>query len=1235
MSTESSPLTLKAFPSPAKDSQGTSDVESSPARREVWDFLEANGPAGKLWEAFTITLILANVLAFIGGTLFNSDFNVDSSGKYQGPYCSWCDVMLFGNNDDNGLWGTSVLEIVSVTVFTVDYMLRLWAVVESPDYHFSRVEYVLSFFSLIDLLAILPFYVELLLPTANLPAAQFLRMFRLFRMMRVEGRYSEAFTLFDDVLVENAHLFITAGFVGVVTWFIAAGFYYAVERRSLQMVYCPTCPEVDVSNCVLDEWGAANCAPAGCNGECWNLFQSIPSSLYFTLLNLFGEYPLADRHSDWGKVVAVVVAVIAVFVFGIPTGIIGNGFDSLLKRRKQERLAAAVASGGSANYGATAPSQETQSGADHPDVVGDAGTFRSRIYNFLHGHTIMGAIFEQLIFALIVTSTLSFMLESLDWVVATSWLYNCLEWFELATVIIFTIEYLLRLYSIQEDPAYQSMAGFSTYLFSFFSLVDMASILPYWIILAATGSTTSSTFVRALRLLRLFKSERYIQAFTIFDDVLRAQCDLLLVTGFAALVLWVFFSAVMYYCERGNPDAEVASYYRTIPDAMWITMLNLSGESPLCFYTVAGKFVTAVIGLCAVSFIGIPIGILGAGFQDWVSEHHEDIPDAPSPAAAAPAPDVENSAGGQPLGGAGSPSSDWRAAVAKFIEAETPAGRIFEIAVFALIGVTVLATCLQTVEGLGCPANDQSGVCLLFAVLEVVATVIFTAEYGLRFYGSPSRVEYVFSFYSLIDLLAIVPTYIAWMFPGGWVDRNNTYFLLLRILRIIKLDKYVPSLTLIDDVFRLKRNQLVVTGVVASIVWLCFASMMYMVESQDFANEIDTLPNNGCMGNCTQAIRYSDVFSALPITMIHLTGDFPVIEYSHAGRIVCFFMVVAGVGLVSIPSGVIADGYMQVVQEKSGIGEADGEWEKAYAALGDTPPPQEFSSSLDSLQVSVNAMLNGEREGKQLKRSTVSILYQNMMFSLILANVAAVMVESIPSIDRAVGNAAFNIFDVFETFTVVLFTIDFILRLFSVTKDKEHLYSRWVYLTTFFGIVDMLTIFPFYVEVALRLGGVRTEGFSTVFRTLRLFRLFELEHFITAFTILDNVFRRSRPMLLATAVMAFAIWISSGALFYLFERNNPNFCEEWSNPACEAVVTADCQCLAQSAFTSIPDSLYWVAIFLVGEWAVIDFTFCGKLLCLFLCVVGIGIYALPLSTLFDSFGACLEGGLEALDEEED
>ena len=74
----------------------------------------------------------------------------------------------------------------------------------------------------------------------------------------------------------------------------------------------------------------------------------------------------------------------------------------------------------------------------------------------------------------------------------------------------------------------------------------------------------------------------------------------------------------MYYAERSNPDPATQKYYTSIPRSMWITLLNLSGESPLCDYTVVGKITTGLLGIFAVGWFSIPVGLVGAGFEEWI-----------------------------------------------------------------------------------------------------------------------------------------------------------------------------------------------------------------------------------------------------------------------------------------------------------------------------------------------------------------------------------------------------------------------------------------------------------------------------------------------------------------------------------------------------------------------------------------------------------------------------------------
>lgn len=175
--------------------------QPSASRQNLFDFLEAKTPAGRKYETVIIGLIAVNVLAFILGSLFLEEYNDASWAKRDTGICqNLCDSLFFGNYADNGLEGlhlgtTSVLEIVTVAIFSVEYILRLHTCdLEDPKYKGAsgRFRYIFTFFSIVDLASTLPFFVDALLVDRDVAGSAFLRMFRLLRMMRVEGRYDTA-----------------------------------------------------------------------------------------------------------------------------------------------------------------------------------------------------------------------------------------------------------------------------------------------------------------------------------------------------------------------------------------------------------------------------------------------------------------------------------------------------------------------------------------------------------------------------------------------------------------------------------------------------------------------------------------------------------------------------------------------------------------------------------------------------------------------------------------------------------------------------------------------------------------------------------------------------------------------------------------------------------------------------------------------------------------------------------
>lgn len=247
------------------DSVASSSSSSSitTIRRRLFLFLEAKEWKGRTYENFTVFLIILNVVCFALGT-----YNENP------PHDLDCKVCLKSHG-----WKVffDVVEIVTCVIFTAEYALRFYAVVEmrkknSEDPLYvgmpGRMRWALtSPYSWIDLATIVPFYVDVLTP-GDMASSQFLRIMRLFRMFKLQSRYLQTFQVFDTIFVANAQLWQTAGFVGIVTWVLCSALYY---------------------------WADKDTVDGDTGQKCW---ENIPEASYFTLLNLFGEYPLIDTVSS-------------------------------------------------------------------------------------------------------------------------------------------------------------------------------------------------------------------------------------------------------------------------------------------------------------------------------------------------------------------------------------------------------------------------------------------------------------------------------------------------------------------------------------------------------------------------------------------------------------------------------------------------------------------------------------------------------------------------------------------------------------------------------------------------------------------------------------------------------------------------------------------------------------------------------------------------------------------------
>ena len=426
---------------------------------------------------------------------------------------------------------------------------------------------------------------------------------------------------------------------------------------------------------------------------------------------------------------------------------------------------------------------------------------------------------------LILANTSGFVYGSQAHVAANADVNRILDGLEDVSVLMFTIDYVLRLYAAGCHAEYVGLGRWN-YMTRFYPLVDLCAIAPFYLTQLTSLPDINTSFIRALRLLRVLKAESYFKSggfFTIVDDIVYDNRDVLSVTGFCALVLWIFFSSVMHLLEKDNPllrTPDGRHYYSSIPDAMWPTLLNLSGEVPLADFTVGGRVVCGIMGIIAVGLFSIPVGIIGDGFNEWADE-------------------AVGGGGGDDDGDddvvvKAEPAKGALGAVYNFLEGRNALGAWYESLLFYLVFGTVLQQSIESLPGYQAAYGEQ------LDVLEKASVAIFTLDYLLRFITahhdgnfkgkSLPWIRYLFSFYSILDIVTVAPYFWTMVYPGGLVDQYDEALRMLRLLRLLKMDKYIPSITLIDDVFRNNAIVLSMTGFTAGVFWLIFSTMMWMSE---------------------------------------------------------------------------------------------------------------------------------------------------------------------------------------------------------------------------------------------------------------------------------------------------------------------------------------------------------------------------------------------------------------------
>ena len=188
--------------------------------------------------------------------------------------------------------------------------------------------------------------------------------------------------------------------------------------------------------------------------------------------------------------------------------------------------------------------------------------------------------------------------------------------FEYFSVAVFTVEYLLRLWSCAEDPRYRDpLRGRLRYMLSPMAIVDLLAVLPFYI--AAGGADLRMLrILRVFRLLRLVKIARYSKALQVFGRVLVHTWGQLVFSLVLLAVLLLLASSLIYMAEQdAQPEA-----FSSIPAAMWwaIATLTTVGYGDIYPVTPLGKFLGSVIAVFGIGMFALPAGVLGAAFLEEI-----------------------------------------------------------------------------------------------------------------------------------------------------------------------------------------------------------------------------------------------------------------------------------------------------------------------------------------------------------------------------------------------------------------------------------------------------------------------------------------------------------------------------------------------------------------------------------------------------------------------------------------
>lgn len=215
-------------------------------------------------------------------------------------------------------------------------------------------------------------------------------------------------------------------------------------------------------------------------------------------------------------------------------------------------------------------------------------------------------------------------------------------------------------------------------------------------------------------------------------------------------------------------------------------------------------------------------------------------------------------------------------------KADTRAGKAFDVALLLVIVLSILSISMESIASINQKYN------VLLSYIEWIITIIFTFEYIIRIMIVRDKRKYITSFFGIVDLLAILPTYLSLFIPGTQFALVLRIFRLLRVFRVLSLGKYIGESFVLWNALKASKYKIVVFLEGVLVVVVIVGTMMYLIEGE--ASGFDSIP-------------HSIYWSIVTLTTVGFGDIAPI---TPLGRFVASFLMLLGYGVIAVPTGIVS-----------------------------------------------------------------------------------------------------------------------------------------------------------------------------------------------------------------------------------------------------------------------------------------------------------------------------------------